>query len=162
MSLLTELKRRNVIRVGIAYLVGAWLLAQAADLVLDVMGAPDIILRSLAAILVLGFVPVVIFAWAFELTPEGIKRESEVKRTESITNVTAKKLDFVTIGMLVAAILVVAVDRMLPQNMGPDTVSQDSSSVIPGSSSAVPGSSSVIPAQAGIQSGSAGSPPPRG
>ncbi len=131
MNLINELKRRNVIRVGIAYLVGAWLLAQAADLVLDVMGAPDIILRSLAAILVLGFVPAVIFAWAFELTPEGIKRESEVKRTESITNVTAKKLDFITIGMLVAAIAVVAVDRMLPQKVGPNTVSHESVSVSP-------------------------------
>ncbi len=138
MSLFEELKRRNVIRVGIAYLVGAWLLAQAADLVLDVMGAPDIILRSLVAILALGFIPAVIFAWAFELTPEGIKRESEVNRTESITNVTAKKLDYVTIGLLIGAIAIVAVDRMLPQNkMGSEPFSHDSSS--------------VIPAQAGIQ-----------
>jgi TolB-like protein/Tfp pilus assembly protein PilF len=116
MNLITELKRRNVIRVGIAYLVGAWLLAQAADLVLDVMGAPDIILQSLVAILALGFIPAVIFAWAFELTPEGIKRESEVNRTESITNITAKKLDFVTIGMLVAVLAVVAIDRFLPSS----------------------------------------------
>lgn len=119
-----ELKRRNVIRVGIAYLVGAWLLAQAADLVLDVMGAPDIILRSLVAVLVLGFVPAVIFAWAFELTPEGIKREKEVHRDTSITHVTARKLDFVTIGMLVAVLAVVAVDRFLPgAEMGSDPVS---------------------------------------
>ncbi|HKX56548.1 MAG TPA: hypothetical protein VJN01_10610, partial [Xanthomonadales bacterium] len=115
LGFIAELKRRNVIRVGIAYLVGAWLLAQAADLVLDVMGAPDIILRSLVAILVLGFVPAVIFAWAFELTPEGIKREKEVNRDASITHVTARKLDFVTIGMLVAVLAVVAVDRLLPE-----------------------------------------------
>src|SRR5690606_22633060 len=109
-----ELKRRNVIRGGIAYLVGAWLLAQAADPVLDVLGAPDIILQSLVAILALGFVPAVLFAWAFELTPEGIKREQEVNRDASITHVTARKLDYVTIGLLVAAIAVVAIDRLLP------------------------------------------------
>ena len=78
MGLITELKRRNVIRVSIAYVVAAWLLAQVADLVLDVMGAPDIVLRSVVAILALGFVPAVIFAWAFEMTPEGMKKQSEI------------------------------------------------------------------------------------
>ena len=71
---------------------------------------------SLVAILILGFVPAVIFAWAFELTPEGVKREKEVNRDTSITHVTAKKLDFVTIGMLAAVLVVVAVDRFLPQS----------------------------------------------
>ena len=55
MGIITELKRRNVFRVGIAYIVGAWLLAQIADLVLDVIGAPDIVLRSVVAVLALGF-----------------------------------------------------------------------------------------------------------
>jgi hypothetical protein len=69
MGLITELKRRNVFRVGIAYIVGAWLLAQIADLVLDVIGAPDIVLRSVVAVLALGFLPAVVFAWVFEMTP---------------------------------------------------------------------------------------------
>jgi len=138
-----ELKRRNVIRVGIAYLVGAWLLAQAADLVLDVMGAPDIILRSLVAVLVLGFVPAVIFAWAFELTPEGLKREKEVHRDASITHVTARKLDFVTIGMLAAVLVVVAVDRFLPGEMGSEPFSGDRTATATNSTGAEKGSDPI-------------------
>jgi len=125
MSLFAELKRRNVIRVAIAYGVASWLLIQVADLALDIIGAEDWVLRSAALLLALGFIPVVIFAWAFEITPEGIKREKEVNRDTSITHVTAKKLDFVTIGLLLAVVVVVAVDRMLPQEkMGSEPFSQ--------------------------------------
>ncbi|HET6593388.1 MAG TPA: hypothetical protein VFG48_10775 [Xanthomonadales bacterium] len=113
MGFFTELKRRNVIRVGVAYVVGAWLLAQVADLVLDVIGAPDVVLRSLVALLALGLAPALIFAWVFEMTPEGVKRESEVDRGRSITAQTGKKLNWVTILMLIAAVAFVAVDRYL-------------------------------------------------
>lgn len=115
MNLFTELKRRNVFRVGIAYAVASWLLVQVADLGLDLIGADDWLLRAVALLLALGFIPVVIFAWVFELTPEGIKREKEINRDASITHVTAKKLDFVTIGLLVAVLLVFAVDRFKPR-----------------------------------------------
>jgi TolB-like protein len=115
MKLITELKRRNVIRVGIAYVVAAWLLAQVADLVLDVMGAPDIVLRSVVAILALGFFPAVIFAWAFEMTPEGVKKQSEIDNNQSITQETAKKLDYVTIGLVIAVVVFVVVERYLPE-----------------------------------------------
>jgi TolB-like protein/Tfp pilus assembly protein PilF len=116
MSFFEELKRRNVFRVGIAYVVAAWLLVQIADLAFDIVGVDDWMLRGVAIILALGFIPAVIFAWAFELTPEGLKREKDVNRDASITNVTAKKLDFVTIGLLVAVLAVVAVDRFLPES----------------------------------------------
>ncbi len=141
MNLFTELKRRNVFRVGIAYIVAAWLLVQIVDLSLDIVGAEDWVLRLVALLLALGFVPAVIFAWAFELTPEGIKREKDIIRDTSITHVTAKKLDFVTIGLLLAVVVVVAVDRMLPSESekGSEAFSHDSSP--------------VIPAQAGIHEG---------
>lgn len=77
MSLFNELKRRNVIRVAVAYLVVAWLLAQVVDLVLENFGAPAWFMRSLLVVLAAGLPVVVIFAWAFEITPEGIKLESE-------------------------------------------------------------------------------------
>lgn len=128
MSFIKELKRRNVIRVGIAYAVGAWLLAQAADLVLDVMGAPDIILQSLVAILALGFIPAVIFAWAFEITPEGIKKEKDVDRTRSITNQTAKKLDIATMVLVVGAVILLALDRLVIPS-GPDNPLQQNTAV---------------------------------
>jgi TolB-like protein/Flp pilus assembly protein TadD len=122
MSLFKELKRRNVFRVGIAYVVGAWLLAQIADLVLDVIGAPDIVLRSLVALLALGLLPAVIVAWAFEMTPEGVKKESEIDRSESVTAHTAKKLDLVTIGLLIAAVAFVVVMRYLPDSESVPTI----------------------------------------
>ena len=116
MGFVGELKRRNVFRVAVAYAVASWVLVQAADLVLDVLGAPDVILRTVVALLALGFVFAVIFAWAFEITPDGIKRESEVNRDESITRVTGKKLEMVTIGLLVIAISLLALDRFLPES----------------------------------------------
>jgi hypothetical protein len=68
-KLLEELQRRNVIRVGIAYLVAAWVLLQIADLVLENIGAPDWVMQTLMLVLALGFPPALLFAWAFELTP---------------------------------------------------------------------------------------------
>ncbi|MFC1796414.1 tetratricopeptide repeat protein [Pseudomonadota bacterium] len=128
MGLFTELKRRNVFRVGIAYIVGAWLLAQIADLVLDVIGAPDIVLRSVVVVLALGFLPAVIFAWVFEMTPEGVRKESEIDRSQSITGYTAKKLDLVTIVLVIAAVAFVVTERYLPEKAttGSELISQQS------------------------------------
>jgi TolB-like protein/Tfp pilus assembly protein PilF len=121
-GLFLELKRRNVFRVAIAYFVASWLLVQAADLVLDVIGAADWVLRSVVVLLALGFLPAVVISWVFEMTPEGVKKESEIDRGQSITHQTAKKLDMVTIGLLVAAITLVALDRYLPGLPAPGDV----------------------------------------
>jgi TolB-like protein len=123
MGLFTELKRRNVIRVGIAYIVGAWLLAQIADLALDVIGAPDIVLRSVVVVLALGLLPALVFAWVFEMTPEGVKRESEIDRSQSITGQTGKKLNLVTIMLVIAAVTFVLAERYWPRITGPAEVS---------------------------------------
>ena len=77
-NLIEELKRRNVIRVGLAYLVAAWVVLQIADLVLENIGAPDWVMQTLMLVSALGFPVVLLFSWAFELTPEGIKREKDV------------------------------------------------------------------------------------
>ena len=100
MSLFQELKRRNVFRVGIAYAVAAWLLLQVADVLIDNIGAPDWVFPTLLMLLGIGFPLALIFAWAFELTPEGIKRESEVDRTQSLTRQTGQKLNIAVIVML--------------------------------------------------------------
>jgi TolB-like protein/tetratricopeptide (TPR) repeat protein len=105
MGIFEELKRRNVIRVAVAYLIVSWLVAQIADLVLDNIGAPDWVMPTLFLMLALGFVAALIISWAYEITPEGIKREQDVIRDDSITHLTAKKLDYITI----AAALAVAV-----------------------------------------------------
>ncbi len=93
MSFFKELKRRNVFRVGIAYVLIGWLLLQAADFAFDLVGAPNWVIQSLSIVVVIGLPVALFFAWAFELTPEGIKREHEVDRSQSITPHTGKKLN---------------------------------------------------------------------
>ena len=84
MSLFNELKRRNVFRVVIAYVIVAWLVMQIADVVLNNITAPDWVFQVLMLFLTVGLPIAVIFAWAFEMTPEGLKREHEVDRSQSI------------------------------------------------------------------------------
>jgi TolB-like protein/Tfp pilus assembly protein PilF len=104
LSFLEELRRRNVVRVGVVYLVTAWLLAQVADLLLENFLAPDWVIQAILVVLIIGFPIALIFAWAFELTPEGLKREHEVDRSQSITPQTGRKLDFMIIGILAVAL----------------------------------------------------------
>jgi len=104
LSLFEELKRRNVFRVGIAYLITAWLLLQVVDLVLENINAPDWVIQAFMLALAVGFPITLLVAWAFEMTPEGLKKEKEVDRTQSITHVTGHKLDRAIIAVLVVAL----------------------------------------------------------
>jgi TolB-like protein len=115
MGLLTELKRRNVFRVAIAYGVIAWVLAQVADLAFDNFGTPEWVGKTVLFLLVLGFPLAVFFAWAFEMTPEGVKKEKDVDRSESITHQTGRKLDYLIIGMLVVAVGWLLADKFILQ-----------------------------------------------
>jgi TolB-like protein len=116
-NLFDELKRRNVVRVGAAYLIVAWLLAQIADLGLENFGAPEWVIKTILFLLVLGFPLALFFAWAFELTPEGLKLEKDVDRSKSVTPLTGRKLDFLIIGALVVALGYFVWER---QNLGDD------------------------------------------
>ncbi len=113
MSLIAELNRRNVFRATIAYVVTGWLLVEVGDVVLGTFGAPDWVLKSVIALLLLGLPGVVFFAWAFEVTPDGLKREHEVERDQSITRLTARRLDWSIIVLLVVALAFFAVDRFV-------------------------------------------------
>ena len=84
MSLLAELKRRNVIRMAGLYLITAWLLVQVAETLLPIFATPGWVLQALVVLVALGFVPTLIFSWVFELTPEGLKRDAEVDPESSI------------------------------------------------------------------------------
>lgn len=97
MGFVDELKRRNVFRVGIAYAVSAWLVLQVVDLVIEHIVAPDWVMDVLILLIVLGFVISLVVAWAYEVTPEGIKRDADVARDASITNQTARRLDIITL-----------------------------------------------------------------
>ncbi len=105
MSVFTELKRRNVFRVGIAYVVTSWLLLQFADIVLENITAPNWVMQVFMLALLLGFPLALFFAWAYELTPKGIKRTGVVDQGESITHVTGRKIDFIIIAVLAVVIV---------------------------------------------------------
>ena len=112
MSFFDELKRRNVFRVGIAYAVATWLLIQVTDIVFPRIGLPDSAVTLVIALLAIGFVPALIFAWAFEMTPDGIKKEADVDRTQSIMPKTGRKLDRLIIAALVLVIFSMAAERL--------------------------------------------------
>lgn len=123
MPILEELKRRNVFRVGIAYLITAWLLAQILELLLENFGAPEWVMKTLLVVMAAGFPLALIFAWAFEMTPEGIRRERDVSETASITAQTGRKLDRAIIVILALALAWFAWDRhRLQQTAAPVSV----------------------------------------
>ncbi|MEM9302976.1 MAG: hypothetical protein AAGE01_12740 [Pseudomonadota bacterium] len=114
MSFFQELKRRNVFRVVTLYLVAGWLVLQVADVLSGVMGLPDWTLRLIALILGLGLLFVVIFAWVYELTPEGVRKASDVDPDASITGQTGRRLNLVIAGLLALAVGLLAIQTLMP------------------------------------------------
>jgi TolB-like protein len=113
MNFIAELRRRNVIRMAGLYLVGAWLLVQVAGTVLPWFNVSASMLRGLVVLLVLGFVPALVFAWVFELTPEGLKRDAEVPPEASIAPHTARRMDRMIIAVLLVALAYFGVDKFV-------------------------------------------------
>ncbi len=110
-----ELKRRNVFRVAIVYIVVSWLLMQIGDVMFPALRLPDWTPTLLAAFLILGFPLVVVFAWAFELTPDGMVRTEDVPREKSITADTGRKINYIIIAVLALAVVFLLVkDALLP------------------------------------------------
>ena len=112
-NLLAELRRRNVIRMAGLYLVGAWLVTQVSGTVLPMFGAPEWLPRSIVVLLLIGFVPTLIFSWIYELTPDGLKRDAEVKPEESIAPQTARRMDRMIIAVLIIALVYFAIDKFM-------------------------------------------------
>jgi adenylate cyclase len=119
MSFITELKRRNVIRVGVAYLVACWLLLQIVDVLVPILDLPDWVGKLVFLVLVVGLIPALVFSWAYEMTSEGLRRESEVETDEAVNRYTARRLDRITITLLVVVVSIVALDRFIPETSGP-------------------------------------------
>lgn len=113
MKLLEELNRRNVTRVALAYLASAWVLAQILEFAIEVLGAPAWVLRIILVCLALGLIPVMIFSWAFEVTPDGIRRETEQTDQASKPSNPGRRLSLITIVLLLIAIGFGAADRWL-------------------------------------------------
>ena len=112
MSLFAELKRRNVFRVAIAYVVVTWLVLQVADVVLNNIEAPNWIFQVLMLLFAIGLPLVLVFAWVYEMTPEGLRRESQIDRTQSITPHTGRKLDRVISVVLALAVVYLLIDKL--------------------------------------------------
>lgn len=113
MSLYVELQRRNVIRIAGLYLVGAWLVVQVAATLLPVFEAPSWVMRVLVSLLAIGFVAALVFAWAFELTPDGLKRDAEVVPAQSMAPHTARRIDRTIIMVLLLGLGYFAFDKFV-------------------------------------------------
>ncbi|MFC1777438.1 adenylyl cyclase, partial [Pseudomonadota bacterium] len=113
MSFFNELKRRNVFKVGAAYIVVSWLIIQVVDVVINNIGAPDWVFQVILLVLSIGLPVILLFAWAFEMTPEGLKRETEVDRSQSITPQTGRKLNSMITGILVLALGYFVLDKFV-------------------------------------------------
>ncbi len=113
MGLFNELKRRNVFRVAIAYLAAAWLLIEVSDTILPRLGFSDIAVTNIILVLGIGFIPTLVLSWFFELTPEGLRRDSSVDPADSIAPRSGKTLDRLIIVMLILAVGFLAVDKFI-------------------------------------------------
>jgi TolB-like protein len=126
MSLIAELRRRNVIRMAGLYLVAAWLVVQVAETALPAFDVPGWVLRATIILLAIGFVPALVFSWVFELTPDGLKRDADVDPAQSIAPRTAQRMDRLILAGLVVLIGLFAAERFWPQQASaPTHASQD-------------------------------------
>ncbi len=135
-SLIAELKRRNVFKAGVAYLALGWIVTQVSSTVAPLLHLPDWIGSVVLWIGVLAFPFVIMFSWIYEITPEGLKRESEVDRSASITHVTSRRLDYIIIGLLVLAIGFSAFAYFAPHRSGAAASEADAPTAASGGQSA--------------------------
>ena len=117
-----ELKRRNVAKVALVYIIAGWLTMQVVDVMFPALKLPEWLISAVAAFVLIGFPFAVIFAWAFEMTPDGIKREKDVDRSESITPKTGQKLNHTALIILTIAVSFLLIDKFVLQ---PDTAPVD-------------------------------------
>ena len=127
-----ELKRRNVVRVGIAYLVVGWIVFQIGEVMFPTFGTPAWVFKTIILVIAVGFPFALIFAWAFELTPEGVKKTRDVNVAASVTAATGRKLDFMIIAALVIALGYFVWERQVPTDSPahrPDSVAESDAAV---------------------------------
>ncbi|MBW2472604.1 MAG: hypothetical protein JRE18_11045, partial [Deltaproteobacteria bacterium] len=132
MSLLAELRRRNVFKVAAAYLLASWVVIEVASVILPILEAPQWLLRALLFAVVLGLPIVLVFSWVFEITPEGLMKTEAVAPERSITAVTGRRLNYAIIGLLVIAVAVLTVTHsVFDQPSEPARPPQNSIAVLP-------------------------------
>jgi len=123
-KLFTELRRRNIFRIAGVYAVTGWILMQVVSVMTPALNLPDWVDSFFAVVLMIGFPIAMLLAWAFEMTPEGVKRAENVKDGESITDKTGRKLDFAILAGLVLVIMFVVGNRLMPQKTATSEIIQ--------------------------------------
>jgi len=131
MSFFNELKRRNVVRMGVLYIVASWVMLQISDVIFDPLGVPSWVFRLLMSLLALGFPFALIFSWIFELTPDGLKRERDIDRSQSVVHQTGHRMNTVIVVLLVLAIGGLIADRLVPRVVTPGDAETVSASTLP-------------------------------
>jgi TolB-like protein/lipoprotein NlpI len=111
MGIVSELRRRNVFRMAVLYAIAAWLIMQVAEVLNDLANLPDWVGPTILGLLAVGFPIALILSWFYQITPEGISPEKDVDRAESITQLTGRRLDFIVISLLCAAVILFAYDK---------------------------------------------------
>jgi len=115
MSVFSELKRRNIFRVGLLYAIASWIILQVTDVGVSLVHIPTWVGKLILVLLTVGFPLILIFSWVYEITPDGLKKESKVDSGRSITDKTAGKLNCALIVLVVLAVTGFVVDRFLPE-----------------------------------------------
>lgn len=111
MSLFKEMHRRNVFRIAALYLVIAWFILKSTHVLIDLADLAPWVRYAFEILLAIGLPFVLWFAWAFEITPNGLKRESEVEAGSSITSLTARKIDSAILIVIILAIAVLVLNN---------------------------------------------------
>ena len=149
MSFLEELKRRNVVRMAVLYGVASWLLLQMTDVLSSLLPVPAWAGSLVFMLLVIGFPIMLIVSWVYEMTPEGLKREKDVDRSQSVTTATARKINILIVVLLVVAIGLVALDRLIPHE---SSVAESPAITAPDKTSAAESTSKVAQSAAAERS----------
>lgn len=132
-----ELKRRNVFKVGVAYAIVAWLLAQVTSVVFPALQLPPWSVTFVIAVLIVGFPVALVLAWAYELTPAGIRKTRQVPLEESVTRGTGQKLSYLVMGLLVLAVAFLAVDNYILDDAARSGNESATGAVTPAESSSI-------------------------
>ena len=117
MPLFAELRRRNVVRVAVLYVIASWVMLQAADVIFGVLDVPKWAAKLVLALLVLGFPVALVLSWIYEITPEGVQRQRYAARGSPSAGATARKLDVAIAVMAAIAIVGIVVDRLIPERL---------------------------------------------
>jgi TolB-like protein/tetratricopeptide (TPR) repeat protein len=147
-GLWSELKRRNVVKVAIAYCAAGWVVVQIAALLFPLFGAPAWILKVVTTLVFLGLPLALVFAWAFELTPQGIKRTEDVARGAATPRRDARPLNLLIVGVVAVAVGLFALDRFVGEKAAPATaarVADESASASPQPAAGTHSSIAVLP-----------------